>query len=439
MRILFTGGIAAALLLSSLIPCAADADFSDVLDAHPEGVEAYCLYDLTHGRMLSEHNADVKLHTSTSAKVIAGLIFCEELKDRLDEEITVTEDMISPSSGYSMKLSAGEKIKIGDLLSGALCASYNDAYYALAYVVAGGHAEFCEKMNARARALGATDTNYVNPLGYPDNDAMTTTARDTLRIAEAAACNALYRERSGAVKLSVGATNKSDKRTFYNRNALIATTSYSQNYFMDNALGMSAGNSGDKGGWCVIGLAEDDGAELLSVVLGGRESEDGKKIYAYEATHELIDSAAKKFGTVSVISKGEVLAHAEVALTGISDSKVPCIAESAVDVYVPLSLADKVEIEAAVYSDALEAPVKAGTEVGYVRVVCNGETVGGCKLLLSEDRDANPVMAGIKSLGDYTRSRAFIATAVCFAVLMIVAFFVYRANPSRFSKKRNRR
>jgi D-alanyl-D-alanine carboxypeptidase len=158
------------------------------------GGEAFILYDKTHNRYVAEQNSDKKLNTSTSAKIMTGLIACELLAERREDAVTVTAEMLSAVAGYNMKLQAGEQIKIIDLLYGAICGSYNDAAYVLAHVCGGSAEGFVRLMNEKAVALGATDTEYVNPLGYPDNGAMLTTARDTLRIALAASENQLYME-----------------------------------------------------------------------------------------------------------------------------------------------------------------------------------------------------------------------------------------------------
>ena len=59
------------------------------------GGEAVVLYDKTHKRYIVEENGFAMLNTSTSAKIMMGLIACETLSDRLDQTVTITEEMIS--------------------------------------------------------------------------------------------------------------------------------------------------------------------------------------------------------------------------------------------------------------------------------------------------------------------------------------------------------
>ena len=182
------------ILIISLVAMLPAYAYEDPTPPSVSWVESVCLYDKTHEKTIVSENADKTVNTSTSAKIITGLIACEMLEENLDEYFTVEKQMLNLVSGHSMKLKDGEKIKIRDLLYGAICGSYNDAAYVLAYACAGSIDDFVSLMNRKAIDLGASSTNYTNPIGYPDHSAMVTTANDTLRIALAASENQLYME-----------------------------------------------------------------------------------------------------------------------------------------------------------------------------------------------------------------------------------------------------
>ena len=103
------------ILASSLLFLTAGAA-DEPTPPEAKNCRAACLYDKTHNKMLIMKNPDELLNTSTSAKVMTGLIACEMLSDRLDEKVTITAEMLQGASGYSMRLSVGEEIKIIDLL-----------------------------------------------------------------------------------------------------------------------------------------------------------------------------------------------------------------------------------------------------------------------------------------------------------------------------------
>ncbi len=388
-----------------------------------DNCKAACVYDKTHGKMLVSENANTPLHTSTSAKVMTGYLACELLEGRLDETVTLSDSMLSASSGYSMKLKDGEQIKLIDLLYGAVCGSYNDACYAIASICAGSADSFVSLMNERAMELGALSTYYTNPLGYPDSDAMLTTAYDTLKIALAASENELYMKISSAKSHSISATNMSEDRTIYNRNYLISSRT-TQKYFDSRCRGMNAGYSGEMGGWSVITLAEDDGAEYICIILGGCESNDGNEIYAYETANTLIDWVCETYNSYKIFEKGQIIGKAEVSMTAFGSEKLDYAAEDELYIYIPERSAPEITYRVKYITENLVAPVKQGERIGVVSVYCNGELVGECNAVLCEDAEANFVMNIINAIGEYTKSRAFIATVIFFAAVLPVAIYI---------------
>lgn len=421
------------MIISSFFVFRASADAS-ITPPTVENCRAACLYDKTHGRVLVMENPDTPLNTSTGAKVMMGLLACELLSDRLDESVTLTDEMLSGASGYSMQLKSGETIKIKDLLYGAICGSYNDAGYAIASICSGSSVGFVSAMNERAKALGALSTSYTNPLGYPDNDAMKTTLSDTLKIASAASENSLYMEICSAKKHEISETNLSGARTVYNRNYLVSSRS-TQAYYNPVCSGMNAGISGEAGGWSVITLARDDGADYLCIILGGEESEDGR-IYAYDAANRLINWACDTYNLYKVFDKGQIIGKAEVGLTALGSQKVDYALSDDLSIYIPDHASPSITYKTRFVSDKLEAPIKAGEEIGKVSVFCDGEIVGECGVVLLEDCESNVFMKAINALGDYTKSRAFIAAIVCFAVLLPTVLIVKKNRSHRKYKRR---
>ena len=55
-----------------------------------------------------------------------------------------------------------------DILRGIVIQSGNDASKAIAEHIAGSEEGFAKLMNAEAKRLGMTNTNFVNPTGLPD-------------------------------------------------------------------------------------------------------------------------------------------------------------------------------------------------------------------------------------------------------------------------------
>ncbi len=400
-----------------------------------ENCRAYALYDLTHSRVVALEGAQELLNTSTSAKVMMGLLACELLGERCDETVLLTTPMLEGSSGNSMHLKAGERIKIIDLLYGAICGSYNDAAYALSYIASGSANDFVSGMNSRAAELGALSTHYKNPLGFPDDAAMLTTVSDTLKIAAAASQNPLYMEICSAKRYTCSEIYTGEIRSFYNRNQLISS-SQSTEYFDPDCSGMNAGVSGKAGGWSVITLAHDDSADYICVVLGGSEDEESGRIYAYDAATALIGWARKTYNNYPVLSGGEVLGKVKISLTAFGTVEADYILCEDVYAYIPDRSSPDITYTVEFYSDDIKAPIKAGEEIGILRVYSNGHLAGEGKVTVGEDFEANAFMAVINALARYTGSRAFIASAVCFVLLTAWLLIIGRTRAYGRGRKR---
>ena len=269
-------------------------------------------------------------------------------------------------------------------------------------------------MNSRALELGAKATNYVNPIGYPDSSTMLTTAYDTLKIALAASDNELYMTICSAVRHTVAQTNKSAERTIYNRNFLVCSAT-NGSYYNAKCKGMNAGYSGEAGGWSIVTLIEDDGAEYICVLLGGKENADGSEIYAYDGVNTLANWVCKTYNDYNIFPAGAQVGTTNIGLVGITANDAPYIAADDLTVYVPAGCEVSYHVE---IDKDLKAPIAAGTVIGRVIAMADGDKVGEVDLLLKNSYEANAIMVVIDKIGSYTMSRAFVATIICFVVLL---------------------
>jgi hypothetical protein len=235
----------------------------------------------------------------------------------------------------------------------------------------------------------------------------------------------------------MGATNVREGRTVYNRNYLISSHSTDQ-YYNPNCRGMNAGISGEAGGWSIITLIEDDGAQYICIVLGGTENEDASQIYAYETVNKLSRWVRNAYNNFRVFEKGQILGQVKIDLTALGSSKVNYIVSDDAYVYIPDHSNPTVTYEVDFYNELLRAPIKAGTSIGAARIYCNGELAGTCDITIADDQESNGVMLIIDKIGQYTKSRAFIATLICFTVLIII-FVISNRKRNYFGGKYQRK
>lgn len=383
-------------------------------------VGSVLLINLENNLTLYEKSADTTIYPSSSVKIMAGLLACRALAERLDEEVTVTAAMLSGVEGRRMNppLASGEILTVRDLLYAAVCGGYNDATLVVACLTSGSVAAFVEDMNREVQRLGTIHTRYTNPTGIHD-PAMATSARDVSLIAREAYENPLFMQLSSTRTYTVAATNIADERTFTNRNALISDSS--QNYYNGYCAGMNAGMT-DEGGWCVVTVCERGGAANLCIVMRGMDVATGELIPAYVYTNRLLAWANRAYVYRTVLTTDDVLETRKVGMTGVSKSKADIVPVEDLKVYLPADAdpAGGMTFHTTFTDGDLTAPLKAGQVIGFVTVSYEGRVVGKANLTVTEDFSQNGFLVGLMGFRHYLTSRPFLITLVLFVLMLLI-------------------
>ena len=411
------------------------SSFSELLPPTPtdENVGAVYLYNVENAFVLHQKNADKVIFPASTVKIMSGLIACELLGDRLGERVTVTSSMLSSSYGRSMQLTEGEDIRIQDLLFGFICGGYNDAATAIAAICDGSVAAFVERMNKTAESFGMDSTNYTNPTGLHE-DAMVTSARDTAILAREAYKSSLYMQICSAKEYTVPATNLSEKRYFTSRNALISGSN--QSYFNGYCRGMNAGAT-DEGGFCAVTVWEKGDASNISVVMGGKELPEVGINYTYRYTNSLLSWVNSNFSYRKVYAAGDILDTQAVAMTGISKSESKMLAGEDLLAYMPRALdVSRLAIACNYDSSPLTAPIAKGEAVGRVTVSFGGCVIGSARIVAGTEFGENGFLVFMNGFGEYLQSRAFVATLICFVILIIIYLRRVSVNGKRFNSQK---
>lgn len=387
----------------------------------PSGdVGSVLLINLENNLTLYEKSADTTIYPSSSVKIMAGLLACRALAERLDEEVTVTAAMLSGVEGRRMNppLADGEILTVRDLLYAAVCGGYNDATLVVACLTSGSVAAFVEDMNREVQRLGTIHTRYTNPTGIHD-PAMSTSARDVSLIAREAYGNPLFMQLSSTRTYTVAATNIAGERAFTNRNALISDSS--QNYYNGYCAGMNAGMT-DEGGWCVVTVCERGGATNLCIVMRGMDVATGELIPAYVYTNRLLAWANRAYVYRTVLTTDDVLETRKVGMTGVSKSKADIVPVEDLKVYLPADAdpAGGMTFNTTFTDGDLTAPLKAGQVIGFVTVSYGGRVVGKANLTVTEDFSQNGFLVGLMGFRHYLTSRPFLITLVLFVLMLLI-------------------
>jgi len=129
--------------------------------------------DNVSGNVLYEKNSLERGAVASTQKLLTAICATEA---GLDDKVNVvkTDTNVEPSKIY---IRPGETYKRKDLVKALLVRSGNDAARALARDIAGSQVKFRTVMNARAKKMGMTDSNFVNAHGLTESGQYST-ARD---------------------------------------------------------------------------------------------------------------------------------------------------------------------------------------------------------------------------------------------------------------------
>ncbi len=154
---------------------------------------AALVLDPATSEILFEKNSDAVLPIASITKLMTALVVLEA-HQKMDEVLTVTKDDIDHIKHTSSRLRVGSSLTRANMLHIALMSSENRAASALGRNYPGGLSAFVAAMNAKARALGMTHTQYVEPTGLSSQNV--SSPRDLAKLVLAAQRYPLIREYS---------------------------------------------------------------------------------------------------------------------------------------------------------------------------------------------------------------------------------------------------
>ena len=141
------------------------------------------LVSLSDNIAIASKKSDQKMYPASMTKIMTVIVACENITD-MNETITITKEIRYPldNMGASVaRFKLDEPVSLLDLIYGAWLPSGADATAALAIKIAGSEEEFVKMMNAKAAAIGCTNTNFTNASGL-HNENHYSTARDIATI-----------------------------------------------------------------------------------------------------------------------------------------------------------------------------------------------------------------------------------------------------------------
>lgn len=241
--------------------------FSDELQINSD---AAILVDSKNEKIIYEKNSNKKVYPASTTKILTAIIALENCP--LNEVVTASSIAInSLPAGYSnASIVEGENLTIEQLVTVFLVHSANEVGFILAEHISGSTREFAKKMNEKATELGCTNSNFTNPSGIHEENHYSS-ANDLAKIAVYCMKNDTFRKIVSLKSCYIPATNKSDSRFYRNTNQLLQDGQYYYSYCIGIKTGFTSPAKN-----CLISASNKNGVELISVVLGGDSTSDGK-------------------------------------------------------------------------------------------------------------------------------------------------------------------
>ena len=198
-------------------------------------------------------NETSKTKMASTTKIMTSLIVIENTN--LNNTVEISKKAAA-TGGSRLKISAGDKITVKDLLYGLMLRSGNDAAVALAEYVGGSVAEFAKLMNAKAEELGLTNTHFETPHGL-DSAEHYTTPYELAILTDYALKNKVF---ANIVKTkSCNITINGVTRTISNTNELLGN--------LDGVYGVKTGFT-NGAGRCLVTATKRGDLDVICVVLG---------------------------------------------------------------------------------------------------------------------------------------------------------------------------
>jgi serine-type D-Ala-D-Ala carboxypeptidase (penicillin-binding protein 5/6) len=326
---------------------------------------AWVLMDFDSGEVLASANPDEPLPPASLTKMMTSYLAEQALKSgKMKETDLVTVSQHAWCRGSStescMYLPLNGQATVIDLLRGIIIQSGNDASKAIAEHMGGSEEGFAKMMNAEAKRLGMTRTNFVNATGLPD-PAHKASARDLAILARAIVRDSakyypIYAEREFTYnKIKQG-----------NRNALLYTD--------PTVDGLKTGHT-EEAGYCLVTSSSRNGMRLITVMLNTASPQARA-----DQTRTLLGWGFGNFEKATPLQPNTAVTAAKVRF-GKADT-VPAGIGAPWTVTVPRG--QKVETAVQVNPE-LQAPIAKGAVVGKVVATANGKPVAEAPLVAQAD------------------------------------------------------
>ncbi|HEY6544026.1 MAG TPA: D-alanyl-D-alanine carboxypeptidase family protein [Dokdonella sp.] len=325
----------------------------------PPDVEgkSWVLMDYNTGQIIASKEPDMQVEPASITKIMTDYVVSAEIgngKIHMTDPVTISENAWrgggASTDGSTSFLKLNSQVPLKDLLYGMIIQSGNDAAIALAEHTAGSEPAFANLMNAYAKQIGMTHSQFQNASGYPVANHYTT-ARDIAILSRA-----LIHDFPEDYAISAVKEFEWNGIKQHNRNTLL--------WRDDTVDGIKTGHTSEAG-YCLATSAKRGEQRLIAVVMGAASEKQRA-----DDNQALLNYGFRFFETRKLYAANATLATPEL-WKGAAET-LPLGVDGDVLVTFPRGRYD--ELKASLEVPArLVAPIAKGGEVGKLKIALDGK------------------------------------------------------------------
>ncbi|MCQ2603888.1 MAG: D-alanyl-D-alanine carboxypeptidase [Spirochaetia bacterium] len=387
-----------SLILLLMLGCGIVWGGSGNFPAPPElNCRAAVLMDYDTGAVLYQKNAGELIPPASMTKLMTMYLVIEKINAgelSLDDVFTVSsraDFRSAPAHSSLMFLEKGQKLTVGELLSGLAVCSGNDSAVAAAELVADSAESFVELMNAKAKELGLESLHFTDASGFDDKNVVN--SMDFCKF-----CRIFIRDCSDYFPSTVSLDSFTYPKTRNlngNRAAYGGMTQINNNDLLGRVCGVDGLKTGfiDESGYNVALSAHHDGMNLVAVIMGvmSPKQTDGRMKRLADGT-ALLTYGFSVFRTF-VPELPELKAP-------VPGGKCAVRCGDGGKITVPYCMMSDIEYHIHLEKN-IPAPSAAGTKAGTCTVTMGDRTLGEVDLILADDVAECPLVK--KFTGIFTK------------------------------------
>lgn len=246
---------------------------------------AIALFQIDNAEVKYAKDIHEKLYPASTTKILT--VYLALKYGNLEDTVTVSENAVGvPLDSSRAGLRTGDQLTLEALLYSLMLPSGNDSAVAIAEHISGSVEDFIKLMNTEAVKLGATNSNFINPHGYHDENHYTTAYDLYLIFNECVK----YDKFNEIVSSSEYHTKITQKNGTYREVTWKQSNQYvNGSHEIPKNVSVIGGKTGttDEAGACLILYSKKNDSPYISIIMGA----DSKAIL-YDNMSELISSSS---------------------------------------------------------------------------------------------------------------------------------------------------